>query len=81
MKIIDKCIICGLKINFVCEGDFDSTADVSWDITVNWLSLPITQLGNIRTCDYCEKQVHFKCLKNDLGCKKCCESILPVFYA
>ena len=36
---------------------------------------------NLRTCDYCNSQVHVKCWRNGLGCIKCCENIIPGFYA
>ena len=36
---------------------------------------------NVRTCEYCNGQVHVKCWNNSLGCKKCCENIIPGFYA
>ena len=38
-------------------------------------------IRNVRTCDYCMKQVHLKCFNNDLGCTKCCESMIPGFHA
>ena len=38
-------------------------------------------LKNIRTCCWCETQVHFKCHSNYLGCISCCEKIIPGFYA
>ena len=38
-------------------------------------------IRNIRTCDYCMEQVHVKCWKNSLGCTKCCENLIPGFYA
>ena len=36
---------------------------------------------NVRTCNYCEKQVHVKCWNEDLGCTKCCEDMIPGFHA
>ena len=36
---------------------------------------------NIRTCTFCDGQVHLKCWNNDLGCTSCCESIIPGFRA
>ena len=36
---------------------------------------------NVRTCEYCESQVHTKCWNNALGCTACCESIIPGFHA
>ena len=38
-------------------------------------------IRNVRTCGHCMKQVHLKCFNNDLGCTKCCESMIPGFYA
>ena len=35
---------------------------------------------NVRICDYCNNKVHVKCWRNDLGCTKCCENIIPGFY-
>ena len=35
---------------------------------------------NVRTCYYCDQQVHVKCWNNSLGCIKCCEEIFPGFY-
>ena len=32
---------------------------------------------NIRTCSWCEGTVHLKCLKNELGCVKCCNDMIP----
>ena len=36
---------------------------------------------NVRTCYYCDQQVHVKCWNNSLGCIKCCEEIIPGFHA
>ena len=36
---------------------------------------------NVRTCAFCDGQVHVKCWNNDLGCTACCESIFPGFHA
>ena len=36
---------------------------------------------NVRTCDYCIKQVHLKCWNNSLGCRTCCENMIPGFYS
>ena len=36
---------------------------------------------NVRTCDFCDQQVHAKCWNHNLGCTKCCESIIPGFHA
>ena len=35
---------------------------------------------NIRTCDYCDKIVHVKCWHYGLGCKTCCEDMIPGFH-
>ena len=32
---------------------------------------------NIRTCSWCEGTVHIKCFRNDLGCIKCCNDMIP----
>ena len=32
---------------------------------------------NIRKCSWCDGTVHLKCFKNDLGCTKCCNDIIP----
>jgi len=34
---------------------------------------------NLRTCNWCNSYVHTKCLKYELGCKTCCESLIPGF--
>ena len=34
---------------------------------------------NIRTCNFCDGQVHAKCWNHDLGCNKCCEDMIPGF--
>ena len=44
----------------------------------NGYSYSITK---IRTCDYCMEKVHLKCWNNSLGCNKCCENLIPGFYA
>ena len=36
---------------------------------------------NTKTCEYCMNQVHLKCWNNSLGCKTCCENIIPGFYS
>ena len=36
---------------------------------------------NVRTCEYCEQQVHTKCWNHALGCIKCCEEMIPGFHA
>ena len=36
---------------------------------------------NVRTCEYCENQVHVKCWNHDLGCTSCCENMIPGFHA
>ena len=38
-------------------------------------------LRNIRTCSWCQSNVHVKCFKDNLGCTSCCESIIPGFHA
>ena len=35
---------------------------------------------NVRTCEFCDQQVHAKCWKHTLGCIKCCEDIIPGFH-
>ena len=32
---------------------------------------------NVKTCTWCDGQVHSKCLKNQLGCLKCCNELIP----
>ena len=32
---------------------------------------------NVRTCYWCDSNVHVKCWSNELGCKSCCEQIIP----
>ena len=36
--------------------------------------------NNARTCGWCENTVHSKCFRNDLGCLKCCENLIPGYY-
>ena len=36
---------------------------------------------NVRTCEWCDQQVHVKCWNHSLGCNKCCEETLPGFHA
>ena len=36
---------------------------------------------NVRTCEFCEQQVHAKCWNHTLGCINCCEEIIPGFHA
>ena len=38
-------------------------------------------LQNIRTCQWCEGQVHTKCWKGELGCKTCRENMYPGYNA
>ena len=38
-------------------------------------------LKNIRTCCWCDSQVHSKCHSNYLGCISCCEKIIPFLIA
>ena len=35
---------------------------------------------NVRVCNHCNGSVHLKCYKNELGCTKCCESIIPGYH-
>ena len=35
---------------------------------------------SIRVCCFCDGSVHLKCFKNNLGCVKCCEDIIPGFH-
>ena len=34
---------------------------------------------NTRTCSWWAGTVHLKCFKNDLGCIKCCNDIIPCY--
>ncbi len=36
--------------------------------------------GNVKTCNWCDEYVHVNCLMNELGCKTCCESMIPGYY-
>ena len=36
---------------------------------------------NVRSCYFCEKEVHAECWNNELGCVKCCEDIIPGFFS
>ena len=36
---------------------------------------------NLRTCEYCESQVHSKCWNQGLGCTACCENMIPGFHS
>ena len=36
---------------------------------------------NVRTCKFCEQQVHAKCWNHTLGYINCCEEIIPSFHA
>ena len=38
-------------------------------------------LKNVKTCQWCDGKVHAKCWKGELGCKTCCESMYPGYYA
>lgn len=33
--------------------------------------------SNVKICAWCDSPVHNKCLKGDLGCVKCCSSLIP----
>ena len=35
---------------------------------------------NVRICHLCDESVHQKCYKNELGCLKCCENIIPGYH-
>ena len=35
----------------------------------------------VKTCQWCDGQVHAKCWKGELGCKSCCEKIIPGYHA
>ena len=34
---------------------------------------------NVRVCQWCDSNVHVKCWNGSLGCKSCCESMVPGF--
>ena len=36
-------------------------------------------LKNVKTCSWCDSQVHVKCLNDNLGCNKCCSYMIPGF--
>ena len=36
---------------------------------------------NIKTCPWCDRSCHVKCLNNNLGCNTCCENMIPGFHA
>ena len=36
---------------------------------------------NIRTCPWCDSQVHAKCFNGSLGCNSCCADIIPGFFS
>ena len=35
---------------------------------------------NFKQCSWCDNTCHIKCIKNQLGCTKCCEQIIPGYY-
>ena len=35
---------------------------------------------NVKTCPWCDNVCHAKCINHDLGCNKCCESMIPGFH-
>ena len=35
----------------------------------------------VKICQWCDGQVHAKCWKGDLGCKLCCETMIPGYLA
>ena len=35
----------------------------------------------VKTCQWCDGQVHGKCWKGELGCKSCCEIMIPGYHA
>ena len=35
---------------------------------------------SIRVCSKCDGTVHLKCFKNELGCIKCCENLIPGYH-
>ena len=37
--------------------------------------------ANLKTCGWCDKMVHKKCYKPDLGCTRCCQSMIPGYNA
>ena len=36
---------------------------------------------NIRTCPWCNTNVHIKCFKENLGCSSCCDKLIPGHHA
>ena len=37
--------------------------------------------AKVKTCPLCDNLCHAKCVKGSLGCIKCCENTIPVFFA
>ena len=35
---------------------------------------------NVRTCCHCNSNVHIKCWKRELGCIRCCETLIPGYH-
>ena len=35
---------------------------------------------NVKTCPWCDNVCHSKCINRELGCNKCCESMMPGFH-
>ena len=41
-----------------------------------WIYSP----ANLKTCHWCESRVHTKCHSGLLGCRNCCENMIPGYY-
>ena len=37
-------------------------------------------INNVRVCCLCDKTVHVKCFRNELGCVRCCEENIPGYH-
>ena len=73
------CLASALPIN-ACHSPVEKPAfgpvfKVKCNSCTGWCYSP----KNLRYCNWCGKSIHSKCMKHELGCKTCCESMIPGF--
>ena len=75
-----ECLSQALPINLVRRNN---TEDINKKIKIRCNSCSGFSYSErtIKTCQWCDGQVHAKCWKEGLGCISCCEKIIPGFHA
>ena len=64
--------------SFVCQNE-RTQQTVNQQIVCSACDKPCS-VNKKQTCDWCMRQCHKSCIKNALGCIKCCTNIIPGFY-